>query len=220
MTAGITRPRRRHVHGISQLVLAAGSAPATASAPLRTRESPHRGAAASPRARVIHPTPSHGRAPRPDGHRGRWTSTTWGQRDKARKGANTRAPTWILSVLRDSLATSSVCAIRASKHFGEGFESGDRAAKPAPIGSCRCSTAVSASMRGLVGTPPTLPGRGLFASEALRRRTLGCASRRRRSKPLGDRSGHPRDALAKPFDLQIGSRRRVSPLRSATLSPL
>lgn len=51
----------------------------------------------------------------------------------------TRAPTWILSVLRDSLATSCVCAIRASKHFGEGFESGDRAAKPAPIGSCRCS---------------------------------------------------------------------------------
>ncbi len=25
--------------------------------------------------------------------RGRWTSTTWGQRDEARKGANTRAPT-------------------------------------------------------------------------------------------------------------------------------
>ena len=54
--------------------------------------------------------------------------TTWGQRDTARKGADTRAPTWILSVLRDSLATKFLCAIRASKHFGEGFESGDQAA--------------------------------------------------------------------------------------------
>jgi len=120
LAAGITRPRRRHVHGISQLVLAAGSAPATASAPLRTRESPHRGAAASPRARVIHPTPSHGRAPRPDGNGGAGLLYCgWGQRDESTRVAqHTRAPTWILSVRGDSLATVLVMCGTGSTLLG------------------------------------------------------------------------------------------------------
>lgn len=53
----------------------------------------------------------------------------WGQRDESTRAAqHTSAPTWILSVRGDSLATSSVCAIPGLENFGERVESGDRAA--------------------------------------------------------------------------------------------
>ncbi len=154
--------------------LAAGSAPATASAPLRTRESPHRGAAASPRARVIHPTPSNGRAPRPDGNWGRWTSHAgWGQRDKSTRAArHTRAPTWILSVRSDSLATVLVmCDTRKPRRLWPAESvSGDRAAVwPATIGSCRSSTAVSASQMRSRRNAPHPSGSGAFYVGGARR---------------------------------------------------